>query len=476
TAFTATGLVNGNNITAVSLSSTGSPATANVGTYPIVASAAVGTGLSNYSISYTDGTLTVTPATLTITASNQVKCQGLAYSFTNADYTVAGLVNGNTVTAATLNSLGATAATAAGTYTITPSAAVGTGLSNYNIVYVNGTFTVNALPVAAITSATTVLCGPSASIVLSTSGGANYQWFLNNTAISGALNSSITASSVGNYTVRITTAQGCVANATNSVTLTQLFAPVASFSFDRFCTNTAVNFTNQSTVNTSGAVSYVWSDNVGNSSNSTNAAFTYSTANNYSVKLIVRSNVCSNLADSITRVVAVEAPRTAVRLATQDAILGENLPLQARTFGTRYTWTPSTGLSNSFISNPTTNITAEQEYRIRIEAASGCITVDSLRVRIQQAYNLFVPNIFTPNGDGVNDRLMIVPVGIKELQFFRVFDRSGKRLFETSNITSGWDGTYGGVLQPLATYVWTARGLDKDGNSIYREGTVTLLR
>ena len=143
TEFTTTGLVNGNTVTSVTLSSTGDPATAAVNTYPIVASAAVGTGLGNYTILYVNGTLTVTPATLTITANNASKAYGTIKTYTGTEFTTAGLVNGNTVTSVTLSSTGDPATATVGTYPIVVSTAVGTGLGNYAISYVNGTLTVD---------------------------------------------------------------------------------------------------------------------------------------------------------------------------------------------------------------------------------------------------------------------------------------------------------------------------------------------
>jgi len=476
TAFTATGLVNGNTVTAVTLSSAGSPATANVGTYNIVPSGATGTGLSNYNISYTDGTLTVTPATLTITASNQVKCQGVTFTIGNTQFTTVGLVNGNTVTAVTLSSIGSAIGTAAGNYSIIPSNAVGTGLINYNIVYVNGQFTVNPLPNFTVIAPSNFICGATASLTLTASGGATYQWFRNNTLISGANSATFTATQAGSYTATATTAQGCTATSSNALSITQLVQPVANFSFDSYCTNRAINFSNQSTVNNSGAVSYAWSDNVGNRLTTTNASVTYTAANTYSMQLRVQSIACPTLADSITRVIPVESPRAATRLATVDVALGDNTSLQARTFGTQYTWTPSIGISNPFISNPTVSLNSEQDYRITIRVPSGCVTVDSILVRVQEANTVFVPNVFSPNGDGNNDRLLIIPVGIRELKYFRIFNRNGKKLFETDNINAGWDGTFNGQLQPLETYVWNVLAIDKYGNTVYKEGTVTLLR
>ena len=123
-----TGLVsNGDTVASVTETSTGSPATATVGTYPIVPSAATGTGLRNYTITYVNGTLTVNPAPLTITANGQ---QDLRHAEGLRRHRVhdTGLVaNGDTITSVTETSTGAPASATVGTYPIVPSAATGDG-------------------------------------------------------------------------------------------------------------------------------------------------------------------------------------------------------------------------------------------------------------------------------------------------------------------------------------------------------------
>jgi hypothetical protein len=137
-------------VTSISLSSGGYAATATVASspYTITPSAAAGSGLGNYTINYVNGSFTVNPAGLTITAKNESKTYGVAYTpvTTNpGEFTVSGLLNSDTVTSISLSSGGyaATATVASSPYTITPSAAAGSGLGNYTINYVNGSFTVN---------------------------------------------------------------------------------------------------------------------------------------------------------------------------------------------------------------------------------------------------------------------------------------------------------------------------------------------
>ena len=101
---------------------------------------------ANYTISYVNGNLTVTPAALTITANSTTKTYGQTVTFAGTAFTTSGLVNSDSVASVSLSSTGAAAtATVAGSpYAIIASGAVGSGLGNYTISYVNGSLTVSA--------------------------------------------------------------------------------------------------------------------------------------------------------------------------------------------------------------------------------------------------------------------------------------------------------------------------------------------
>jgi hypothetical protein len=114
--------------------------------YAITASNAVGSGLTNYTISYASGSLTVNPALLTITASDQAKTYGQTAVLGTTGFATTGtLFNGDTVTGVSLASGGAagSAPVAGSPYAITASNAVGSGLTNYTISYASGSLTVN---------------------------------------------------------------------------------------------------------------------------------------------------------------------------------------------------------------------------------------------------------------------------------------------------------------------------------------------
>ena len=152
TEFAPTGLINGNTVTSITLTSSGAMAAATVSgsPYSIVPSAAIGTGLSNYTIVYANGALAVSPAVLAITANNRSKTYGQTVTFAGTEFVAVGLLNSDSVSGVTLTSPGATAtATVSGSpYNIVPSAAVGTGLANYTISYVNGAMTVGSATLA----------------------------------------------------------------------------------------------------------------------------------------------------------------------------------------------------------------------------------------------------------------------------------------------------------------------------------------
>jgi uncharacterized repeat protein (TIGR01451 family) len=155
TEFTTTGSVAAGDITHVTLTSTGAGAPANVGTYPIVITAA-GPGAANYTITYANGTLTVGPKDLTITAKSKTKAFSQAVTLDGtSDFTASGLANGNGIDSVTLTCAGLAAKSAVADYPIVPSALVpssGTDLNNYTVHLVNGTLHIVDKPTLTITA------------------------------------------------------------------------------------------------------------------------------------------------------------------------------------------------------------------------------------------------------------------------------------------------------------------------------------
>ena len=199
--------MNSDSVSSATLTSSGTASTATVagGPYAIVPSAALGSGLSNYTISYVNGALTVNPAPLTVTAQDQSKTYGQNTNLGNSAFTVSGLLNADAVGTVTLSSTGSapTATVAGGPYAIVPSAAQGSGLSNYAISYANGALTVDPAPVTVTALGGSSTYGSSpANPGLSAVGLQNGQ---NASVLSGLSNSfGISgATTVGNYTLSV---------------------------------------------------------------------------------------------------------------------------------------------------------------------------------------------------------------------------------------------------------------------------------
>ena len=89
---------------------------------------------------------------------------------------------------------------------------------------------------------------------------------------------------------------------------------------------------------------------------------------------------------------------------------------------------------------------------------------------------IYVPTGFTPNGDGKNELLKPRYIGIKKLEYFRVFNRWGGMIFQTSEISAGWDGMIRGVKQPTGTFVWMLKAEDFAGKVYVMQGTSTIIR
>jgi hypothetical protein len=163
TEFSALGLVNGDTITSLTIISAGASASAPVRDTPYVIEGkdALGTGLNNYLILHGDGELIVEKRDLTITADDAMKTYGQSVTFGGTEFSTDGLANADTVTAVSLASNGAgTAAGVTGSpYAIEPSTAVGTGLANYDVSYVDGHLTVNPAPLTLTASSAMMVLG-----------------------------------------------------------------------------------------------------------------------------------------------------------------------------------------------------------------------------------------------------------------------------------------------------------------------------
>ena len=162
--------------------------------------------------------------------------------------------------------------------------------------------------------------------------------------------------------------------------------------------------------------------------------------------------------------------------AGNDTSVVTGQPLQLRGTGAElYQWSPATYLNNAFVQNPVAILPDNFRYILRAYSTEGCFALDTINIKVFKTVpDIFVPNAFAPTGR--NRVLRPIPVGIASLAYFRVFNRWGQLLFQTSQTGKGWDGMVAGKLQNNGTYVWQVKGKDYTGKIIIRQGTAVLIR
>jgi gliding motility-associated-like protein len=233
----------------------------------------------------------------------------------------------------------------------------------------------------------------------------------------------------------------------------------------------------------SGAFRYVWSPAVGLSgANIPNPIATPASTTRYRVIGFDAEN-CFTDTGFVTVAVGynptVQLPAGGLLVAGTQVVLTPALtggPFR------RYTWTPNRDLSCSDCPNPVATINNNIQYRLQAETIYGCTASDTVSYTVQcQKDQVFIPNAFSPDGDGINDVMMVRGKGVSRVLNFRIYNRMGQVVFERSNINAndpqnGWDGRINGVPASPDVYVFTAEILCTAGASFSYKGNITLFR
>lgn len=194
---------------------------------------------------------------------------------------------------------------------------------------------------------------------------------------------------------------------------------------------------------------------------------------------VIDAKGCNSLKDDSVLISVTTAPVLNVGPDTTIAIR-QPLLLFARDVNNtgfdNWTWSPTYGLNNPFAANPIAILDRDIIYYVSASSPTGCLVYDTIKIKAFQGPELYVPNAFTPNGNSLNDILKVIPIGMKEFHFFRIYNRYGQLVFFTTNPYIGWDGTLKGKLQNAGTYVWMAEAIDYRGNLIQSNGTVMLIQ
>lgn len=138
-------------------------------------------------------------------------------------------------------------------------------------------------------------------------------------------------------------------------------------------------------------------------------------------------------------------------------------------------WTPDADLSCGDCTNPDANPEQTTTYTLTVEDTNGCVYYDDVEIFVSDEKIIYIPNVFTPNGDGRNDEFRVFGKNIERIRM-KIFDRWGEMVFESNDINVGWDGTQNGKDKNPAVFVYWVKVDFRNGRSEFYEGSLTLLR
>lgn len=253
----------------------------------------------------------------------------------------------------------------------------------------------------------------------------------------------------------------------------------AAFDYTNNCTYT-IQFNNLSDNTNQFTWFFDYPDNPGAQSSLVNPEYTYPDSGTYQVALIAApGDPCTDT--TFQQIVIHPAMFNPSISANPDTItLGESSQLSVTYVdGVSYQWEPSNSLSQPDIENPVATPDSTTTYTVHMLDSLGCASERSIRVVViyqpcAEPY-VFIPNAFSPNGDGHNDFFTVRGDGLTEVNLI-IYDRWGEKIFETDQSTQGWDGMYQGKLLPPDVYGYYLRVRCFGGAYFVKKGNVTLLR
>lgn len=296
----------------------------------------------------------------------------------------------------------------------------------------------------------------------------NYQW---NT---GQSSLSINGLTAGIYKVTVTDIDGCFAQ--ESFTLIDPAPLLSQTSVKNIPCQSACIGEAWSTP-TGGTTPYHWQWNDSQSQTTNPAA---NLCDGTYMVTITDANLCARL-DTVT-IIDSSIYIVPNAYVTDDTIYeGEVTQIMSNYFGStyHYSWHPTTGLNNSTIYNPKASPTTSTTYYLTVTDQNGCSWTDSVFIYVidvicEEPY-IFVPNAFTPNGDGRNDVLYVrSSVGYEML--FRIYNRWGELIFESKDVNNGWDGTYKGKKLEPGVFDYYLSFTCYNHQIFEKKGNITLIR
>jgi gliding motility-associated-like protein len=430
-----------------------------------------------YTVTVGSGSCPTATATISVSVTSSVTATATAANST--------ICSGSSTT---LNSTGGTAVWSPGTglscTNCTSPTASPTVTTTYTVSVTNGTcpaatasVTVNVTPatVASANSSSSIICNGQSSNLTATGGG-TYSWAPGATlSCTTCANPVATPTATTTYTVTVTNGTCPSATATVVITVNTCVQPVANFTnnLDSVCTGECINFTSTSTGSPT-STTWIFQNGSPSSANTPSVTVCYYTPGTYSVALIVQN---ANGADTMTTTVDINPlPVANVFPGVDTVIYGTSAVLLATSGQTTYLWTPNTGVSCVACSLTTVTPVVDTWYTCQMTNQYGCSSSDSAFVIVDIICGeVFVPNAFSPNNDLSNDVLKVRGNCLTSINFI-VYDRWGDKVFESTDVSLGWDGTFKGKAMDTAVFYYYLTAKTADGKTHEKKGNITLIR
>jgi gliding motility-associated-like protein len=331
------------------------------------------------------------------------------------------------------------------------------------------TVTVSGVGPTLVMSAVDALCFGTAtgqaSVVATGSGPFSYSW-----SPTGGTYATANNLFPGNYTVSVTDAQGCISTGSATVASPSQIVPNGSV------TNTDCNINNGSIlVNPSGGnspYSYVWLPG-----GSTNALLANLGAGAYQVNITDANNcsVSANFSVELNNsfIVSVDPPVSTIQY--QESVLLD-VTIVPDVPGATYSWSPIAGLSCTDCPNPIAAPISNTTYTVTVTAPNGCTQTAQATVNVQLPCGAaFMPTIFSPNGDNLNDELCLMGSCVQTMTY-SIYNKWGELVFSSNKQSDCWDGTFRGKPAPMGGYAYKLQVTLTDGTIQEESGNITLAR
>ncbi len=313
---------------------------------------------------------------------------------------------------------------------------------------------VHQLPVPIITPSDSIIC-EGQTVTFQTSSYNSYQWYYNNLPIGSANVNNYVANQSGNYSVNVLDNNGCGGSAIQAtLVIDSLTVSIAANALNYCFGDTALLIASGNNF-----INLMWSNNV--------------VGNSFQTVLPGIYTVTATSQQGCTAIDTFNldfANRITINILASDTVLTCDQSIELNVSGAdSYFWEPATGLSDQNSSKPIIEGITNSILFIVTGKKGNCSAVDSVNIEFEACSDIYIPNAFSPNGDGVNDIFRVLGSNIKEFNF-KIYNRWGALLFESGQIDIGWDGKYNDKDVTAGVYVWLLDAKDADGKILNFNG------